>query len=129
VYTLSGKNSQLPWDEGEEFVIVEVEIDGASIGSEDAFHDVFSEKLGFPGYYGRNWNAWMDCMEYVDDPETGMCSRVQVEVGSFLLLRIENSEAFKSKCKKIFYNFLECAASVNLVRVLNGQAPVIIVAL
>ena len=110
-------------------MIVEVKIDGASITSEDSFHDVFFERLGFPEYYGRNWDAWIDCLTYVDEPDTGMCRRVQVEVGSFLLLCIENSETFKRKCKKVFNNFLECTALVNNRRVRASRAPIIIVAL
>jgi len=27
-----------------------------------SFHDVFMHTLGFPDFYGRNMDAWIDCM-------------------------------------------------------------------
>jgi len=35
-----------------------------------SFHDVFHETLGFPKFYGRNMNAWIDCMTSIDTPKT-----------------------------------------------------------
>lgn len=37
-----------------------------------SFHAVFEEALGFPGYYGWNMDAWIDCMTYVDNADYGM---------------------------------------------------------
>jgi len=34
----------------------------------DSFHDVFAEILGLPGFYGRNMNAWIDCLTSADEP-------------------------------------------------------------
>ena len=28
----------------------------------ESFHHVFKQTLGFPGFYGRNMDAWIDCM-------------------------------------------------------------------
>ena len=27
----------------------------------ETFHDVFAEIFGFPGFHGRNLDAWIDC--------------------------------------------------------------------
>jgi len=51
-----------------------VQIDASKITDWASFHDCFSEKLGFPGFYGRKMDAWNDCMTCLDDPETGMTS-------------------------------------------------------
>lgn len=37
-----------------------------------SFHDVFAEAMGFPSYYGRNMDAWIDCMTYADEPSMEM---------------------------------------------------------
>ena len=37
-----------------------------------SFHDVFQHILGFPDFYGRNMNAWIDCMTSVDTATDGL---------------------------------------------------------
>jgi RNAse (barnase) inhibitor barstar len=32
----------------------------------DSFHDVFTEVLGFPDFYGRSVAAWVDCLTDAD---------------------------------------------------------------
>lgn len=39
-----------------------VKIDGSKIKDFDSFHDEFQMKMGFFEGYGRNLNAWIDCM-------------------------------------------------------------------
>jgi RNAse (barnase) inhibitor barstar len=43
-----------------------------SFSSDKAFHAAFAEIMGFPAFYGHNWNAWIDCMSYIDDADAGM---------------------------------------------------------
>ena len=44
-------------------------IDGASIRSQDDLHDVLSEVLELPDYYGRNLDALWDCLTgWIDPP-------------------------------------------------------------
>jgi hypothetical protein len=38
----------------------------------ESFHTAFAEAFGFPLYYGRNMNAWIDCMSCLDEPGSGM---------------------------------------------------------
>ena len=47
-----------------------VRLDGSRLRTWDGFHDAFASAFGFPGFYGRNMNAWIDCMSYLDDPDT-----------------------------------------------------------
>jgi RNAse (barnase) inhibitor barstar len=37
-----------------------------------SFHDVFQHTLGFPDFYGRNMDAWIDCMTCVDTVADGL---------------------------------------------------------
>jgi len=39
-----------------------VHIDGSKISDWGTFHHHFSEVFGLPGFYGRNMDAWIDCM-------------------------------------------------------------------
>ena len=40
----------------------------------DKFWDDFADGLGFPGYFGRNWNAFFDCItSAVDYLESDVC--------------------------------------------------------
>ena len=41
-------------------------IDGGRIVDWSSFHAVFAEGMGFPEFYGRNMDAWIDCMTYVE---------------------------------------------------------------
>jgi len=61
-----------------------VEIDTRRITDWASFHDVFAEVFGFPGFYGRDMDAWIDCLTYLDSPEDGM-SRICVELGYVVL--------------------------------------------
>jgi len=44
-----------------------VKIDSKTIDGWETFHDVFSQKFKFLSYYGRNINAWIDCMDEFND--------------------------------------------------------------
>jgi RNAse (barnase) inhibitor barstar len=46
-----------------------IRIDTRRINDWDSFHTEFAKAFGFPDYYGRNMNAWIDCMTYLDDPD------------------------------------------------------------
>src|SRR5688572_7987636 len=39
-----------------------IKIDTQRITDWKSFHNLFAEVFGFPGFYGRNMDAWIDCM-------------------------------------------------------------------
>lgn len=43
-----------------------MEIDAGRAKTPEELHGLLAEALGFPGYYGKNWDAFWDC---VRDPE------------------------------------------------------------
>ena len=88
----------------------------------DSFHDVFKELLGFPDFYGRNMNAWIDCMTSVDHAEHGM-STTTVNKGELLILNIEDAADFQKRCPEQYEALLECTAFVNYRRTNKRHHP------
>lgn len=89
-----------------------------------SFHTVCADTMGFPAFYGRNQNAWIDCMSYLDDPEAGM-TRQTVAPGELFHLEIADAEDFQNRAPEIFKALIECTAFVNRRRTDRGQPPIL----
>jgi hypothetical protein len=89
-----------------------------------SFHDIFQRELGFPDFYGRNMNAWIDRMTSADTPSDGPTT-VTVRRGELLVLRIDQPFEFRRRCHAQYDALVESAAFVNLRRVEIGESPVI----
>ena len=83
--------------------IVKIDTDG--ITDWDSFHDTFARVLDFPGYYGRNMNAWIDCVSDRDVP---------------FVLQLDNAKSFRSRCPEIYAAVVECSAFSNWRDVESG---------
>lgn len=59
----------LAWLRGHGYAVHEIDCSGWS--SEADFHDAASRTLGFPAYYGRNLDAFNDCLCGIEVPEEG----------------------------------------------------------
>jgi hypothetical protein len=101
-----------------------VTINGAAIRDWATFHDVFAAALGFPGFYGRNMDAWIDCLSYADDADAGMLA-VPVPRGTVLTIQIDSVNTFAAKSPEQYAALLECAAFVNWRRLERGDGPVV----
>jgi RNAse (barnase) inhibitor barstar len=91
-----------------------ITIDGTSLTDWNAFHEVFEKALNFPAYYGKNMDAWIECM---------------TEIKESLLISITDSEAFKESSEEIYFTVLECTALVNSIKLDEGYDTVIAVSL
>jgi RNAse (barnase) inhibitor barstar len=98
--------------------------DLSRISDRESFHQVFKEELGFPEFYGRNMDAWIDCMTSLDCPEDGL-STVFVDKDGILVLHLEDAEDFKQRCPDLFQHLVECAAFVNWSRIEAGSSAVL----
>ncbi len=96
----------------------------AGIKDWDSFHDLFASALGFPRFYGRNMDAWMDCMSYLDQPQEQMTS-VHVASGTVLVLQLEGVNDFAARCPEIYASIVECSAFVNWRRIERGFEAVL----
>jgi hypothetical protein len=82
------------------------------------------DELGFPDFYGRNMDAWIDCMTSLDYPEHGL-SRVTVEKGDVLVLNLADVRDFKQRCPELYTDLVECAAFVNWRRIAKGGTAIL----
>jgi hypothetical protein len=93
-----------------------VKLDTSRIHDWDTFHDAFAQAFGFPDFYGRNMNAWNDCMTYLDDPAAGM-SKVHAPSGGVVVLELEHVADFARRCPEQYAAIIECSAFVNWRRI------------
>ena len=101
-----------------------VQMDTSLIKDWESFHDVFSETFGFPPFYGRNMDAWIDCMSSLDNPEDGM-SRINVSLGKVVVIQIDGVKDFSARCPDQYLAIIECSAFVNYRRISMNQEPVL----
>jgi RNAse (barnase) inhibitor barstar len=66
-----------------------------------SFHEMFKDILGFPEFYGRNMDAWIDCMRSIDAAEDGV-SAVTVDPGEVLVLNVDDATDFRRRCPEQF---------------------------
>ena len=101
--------------------VINARIQTEKITDWDSFHSVFAETLGFPDLYGRNMNAWIDCLTYFDDGMT----RFTVAPGELFVLEVADTKDFAARLPEIFQAFIECAAFVNYGRAEMGDPPIL----
>jgi hypothetical protein len=105
--------------------VVSIPTDG--ISDWESFHDVFSEVLGFPSFYGRNMDAWIDCLTSADatDGDELVGANVVAGPGDVLTLQIENASDFARRCAEQYEALVECSAFVNWRRIEVGERPIV----
>src|SRR5262249_27950549 len=89
-----------------------VRIDAQNIHDWNSFHDEFSRIFGFPTFYGRNMDAWVDCLTSIDCEEHGMSS-IHVRPGVILTLEIIDAAYLKKHCREQYDAIVECSAFAN----------------
>ena len=94
-----------------------IEIDASRIHDWESFHDVSAEALGFPPYYGRNLDAWIDCVD-----------SLAREDGAVLTLLISHGAAFRACCPEQYAALIECSAFVNWRRAVADEPSVVALA-
>lgn len=98
--------------------MVIVEINCAQIVDDETFHDVFAKAFGFPDGYGRNMDAWVDCMSRLDED----FNYVRVESNGTATLVLENARDLNDRRPDLFNAIIEMSAGVNF-RCFEASAP------
>jgi RNAse (barnase) inhibitor barstar len=104
-----------------------VTIDAGAIDGTASFHEAFASALGFPSWYGRNMDAWIDCMSSLDEPGDGL-SQVKVQPGEVLVVALQNAAGLKSRLPQLWAELLEAAAFVNGRRLDEGKPAILVIA-
>lgn len=105
-----------------------VRIDGGDLIGHQAFHAAFAGAFGFFDGYGRNMDAWIDCMSYLRYPESGMVD-YPLGKGELVTIFIKNWETFREADAGLAIGLLECAAMVNRRYIEDGEPPVLALAI
>jgi RNAse (barnase) inhibitor barstar len=101
---------------------VAIQIDGKGICDWASFHDVFAELFGFPSWYGRNMDAWIDCMSTLDDAVAGL-TKWCVQPGQIVTVQIDHATAFAARGAEQYRALVECTEFVNERRAVQGLPP------
>jgi RNAse (barnase) inhibitor barstar len=88
-------------------------IDAQEISDWESFHDVFAKQFNFPAYYGRNMDAWNDCMS---------------DISECVAIHINNVSKLKDKNREIYDSLIECSAFINWRSTKEGRDPIVALA-
>ena len=72
-----------------------IDVPAAEIIDWESFHDVFARVFQFADYYGRNFNARIDLMTYLD--LEGQVDALVVPPGTLVGLRLRGAESFAAR--------------------------------
>ncbi len=103
-------------------------IDCAGVRDFESLHDEFQRVFEFAEYYGRNMNAWIDCMTYLDDPEAKMTG-VHVEPNKVLTIELIGARELRTNRPELYAAIVEFSSFVNWRRIEVGESPVIALAM
>ena len=99
------------------------QLDGSRITDWDSFHSQCAEVFGFPDFYGRNMNAWIDCLTYIREGD-GM-SRFVLGPEDPLVIEVLDSQTLRQQAAEVFEALVDCTAFVNIRHIEMGQEPAI----
>ena len=101
--------------------MAEVTLDTEEIYNWETFHIQSAKAFGFPVFYGKNMNAWIDCLTYL--PEGDGMSQFTLAHNEQLFIRLANSTQSSRAQTEIYLVLLECIASVNQRYISDGDIP------
>jgi hypothetical protein len=73
-----------------EFHYSTVFLNGATFTSDEQLHDELTLKLGLPNWYGRNFDALLDCLSSIDEPNENLCAHWELNPGKHMVLQVRN---------------------------------------
>lgn len=101
-----------------------ITVDCDTITDWESYFDAFAAAFGFPEFFGRNMDAWIDCMSTLDDPGSGLAC-IQVPTDGCVVLQLDNAKSFAMRCPDQFAATVECSAFVNCRRLEAGESPLL----
>lgn len=97
-----------------------IRLETAPIIDKASFHHECASLFGFPDFYGRNMDAWIDCMSDLEEPDSSM-TKINLGEDDILVLEITDTESFKQRCPRQFEDLVSCTAFLNTHRFENPR--------
>jgi RNAse (barnase) inhibitor barstar len=88
-----------------------------------SFHAECQRAFGFPAFYGRNMEAWVDCMSSLRSDD-GLLS-IRLPAGELLELELTDTDALRERVPDLIEGLVLATAEVNQRFIENGEAPAI----
>lgn len=99
-----------------------ITIDLATVNSQQDLHAAFKEKMGFPDFYGMNWDAWLDCMSDIGEvAERSMTSNILLKKNEELTIILEGAAEFSEQFPELMKHLVEVTASANRRYLNSGE--------
>jgi len=102
-------------------------LDTTTIVDWETFHAASREAFGFPDFYGRNMDAWIDCLTYLDEND-GM-SRFTLKEGETLCIEVRGAESFADRLPEQAVALMAATAAVNGRYIEEGKPPTLMLLL
>jgi len=101
-------------------MLKKIELDFSNITKLEQMHQLLKEKFGFPGFYGCNGDALIDCWSELRVSKDSLCSNVNLGKSETLILECKN---LASKNKILIREFLGAVSAVNEREISRGNTP------
>ncbi|OON60379.1 barnase inhibitor [Massilia sp. KIM] len=88
-----------------------VELNGAAIVDEAAFHAESRRVFGFPETYGDSIDAWVDCMSYLRDEEN--MTRFRLGENEVLEIVVKDAGKMKAQVPDLLEELAYCVGGIN----------------
>ncbi len=98
-----------------------VSLDGHRIADWGSFHDECRKAFGFPDFYGRNMDAWIDCLSGLRDGDD--MTKFTLLPDEMVCIEVLHTDFLRRKAPEILEAVEECAAEVNERCIEHGQKP------
>ena len=86
-----------------------IQIDCKDLRERD-LHKAFKDKLGFPDFYGMNWDALIDCLSCLREPTYGMTT-----------VALENDEVLLINCNDLHSAKFDIDVFLDVIEAVNAR--------
>ncbi|NMM25932.1 MAG: barstar family protein [Glaciimonas sp.] len=98
-----------------------VSLNGEAITNWEAFHNESQRMFGFPDFYGRNMNAWVDCMSYLRDDDNMSLFRLKPD--EVLRIEVQHADFLRKQAPEILDDLTFCIEAINERYADYGEKP------
>ena len=104
-----------------------VQLDGALIADWNDFHTACADAFGFPDFYGRTMDAWIDCLSYLRDDENMTCFRLKPD--ETLQITVIHADTLRKNAPDLLEEVTFCVEGINDRYADYGEKPALVLTL